>query len=217
MPAIALHTYPIQFPMRSAFMTILRKWMWSAMQGRDRAATRHSNGFKQLLHHAGPSSEYKQWLRSRPSDSSGERHHGTTGALALDQKGNLAAGTTTGGTPWKLPGRVGDSPLIGAGTYANNTLGCAVSGSGAGEYFIRNAIAADVCHRAVYLHQGVEQAAEYVINTELKEQRGEGGVIVLNSDGHFVRVFNTAAFWVGYIDANGNRWLSYFDDVETVN
>jgi len=154
--------------------------------------------------------EYKQWLRSRPSDSSGERHHGTTGALALDQKGNLAAGTTTGGTPWKLPGRVGDSPLIGAGTYANNTLGCAVSGSGAGEYFIRNAIAADVCHRAVYLHQGVEQAAEYVINTELKEQRGEGGVIVLNSDGHFVRVFNTAAFWVGYIDANGNPVVELF-------
>jgi len=69
----------------------------------------------------------------------------------------------------------------------------------------------------VYLHQGVEQAAEYVINTELKEQRGEGGVIVLNSDGHFVRVFNTAASGSGTSMRTATRWLSYFDDVETVN
>jgi L-asparaginase / beta-aspartyl-peptidase len=154
--------------------------------------------------------KYEQWLHSTKSAPSDVHHHGTTGAIALDRDGNLAAGTTTGGTPWKLPGRVGDSPIIGAGTYASNTLGCAVSSSGTGEFFIRNTVAGDICRRASYLHQSIDQAAEYVINTELKQQGGDGGVIVLDGTGHFVRIFNTNAFWVGYIDTNGNPTVLLF-------
>ena len=148
--------------------------------------------------------KYEEWLRSKGAGAPARtQHHGTTGALALDRDGNLAAGTTTGGTSWKLPGRVGDSPLIGAGTYASNSLGCAVSSSGTGEYFIRNTVAADICHRVAYLHESIDQAAEYVINTELRQQKGDGGVIVLDRSGHIARVYNTNAFWVGYIDADG--------------
>lgn len=123
--------------------------------------------------------------------------------MALDAEGNLAAGTTTGGTSWKLPGRVGDSPIPGAGTYASNELGCAISSSGTGEYFIRYAVAADICHRMAYLHESAQQAADVVIHTELETQKGDGGVIVLDRAGKHVRVFNTNAFWAGSIDGNG--------------
>jgi alpha-galactosidase len=154
--------------------------------------------------------KYQQWLRSHGAAADSKKHLGTTGAVALDSKGNLAAGTTTGGTSWKLPGRVGDSPLIGAGTYASNSLGCAVSSSGTGEYFIRNTVATDICRRTSYLHETIDEAADYVINTELKEQGGDGGIIVLDRTGHFVRVFNTNAFWVGYIDPDGNPVVEIF-------
>jgi beta-aspartyl-peptidase (threonine type) len=153
--------------------------------------------------------KYERW-RSQQNASTVTGHHGTTGAVALDAHGNLAAGTTTGGTSWKLPGRVGDSPILGAGTYANNALGCAVSSSGTGEYFIRNTVAANICHRMAYLHQSIEQAADYVINTELKAQGGDGGVIVLDGNGNSARVFNTNAFWRGYIDAAGNPVVEIF-------
>jgi L-asparaginase / beta-aspartyl-peptidase len=155
--------------------------------------------------------KYEEWLRHKDAGAPvATKHHGTTGALALDQEGNLAAGTSTGGTSWKLPGRVGDSPLLGAGTYASNALGCAVSSSGTGEYFIRDMIAADICHRTAYLGETIDRAADYVIDTELKQQGGDGGVIVLDRTGDFVRAFNTNAFWVGYIGADGNPVVELF-------
>jgi beta-aspartyl-peptidase (threonine type) len=153
--------------------------------------------------------KYEEW-RSEHGAAVPSSHHGTTGAVALDAAGNLAAGTTTGGTSWKLPGRVGDSPIPGAGTYASNELGCAVSSSGIGEYFIRYTVAADICHRMAYLHESAEQAANYVIEKELKGLGGDGGVIVLDRAGHSVRVFNTHAFWRGYIDAKGNAVVEIF-------
>jgi len=119
-----------------------------------------------------------------------EKVYGTTGAVALDQAGNLAAGTTTGGTTYKMPGRVGDSPLIGAGTYANNES-CAVSGTGEGEFYIRNVVAADICERVRYLHVPLEEAANDVVMKELVEQHGEGGVIALDRQGHVATPFNT--------------------------
>jgi beta-aspartyl-peptidase (threonine type) len=151
--------------------------------------------------------KYEQW-KSQHSGTAG--HLGTTGAVALDIDGNLAAGTTTGGTSWKLPGRVGDSPILGAGTYANNTLDCAVSSSGTGEFFMRDTIAVDICDRVAYLHQTIDQAADFVIHTELKTQGGDGGVIVLNREGHFVEVFNTKAFWRGSIGADGKPHVELF-------
>lgn len=152
--------------------------------------------------------KYEQW-KAQHSPTSG--HLGTTGAVALDTHGNLAAGTTTGGTSWKLPGRVGDSPILGAGTYASNNLGCAVSSSGTGEFFMRDTVAVDICHRVAYLHESIDQAANFVIHTELKEQGGDGGVIVLDRAGHFVSSFNTKAFWRGSIGLDGEPHVEIFE------
>jgi beta-aspartyl-peptidase (threonine type) len=135
--------------------------------------------------------------------------YGTTGALALDKAGNLAAATTTGGTTYKMPGRVGDSPLIGAGTYANNES-CAVSGTGVGEYFIRNVVAADICARVKYLHVSLEQAANDVVMKELVEQHGEGGVIALDRAGHVATPFNTHGMMHGVVRSDGNITIETF-------
>ena len=135
--------------------------------------------------------------------------YGTTGALALDKAGNLAAATTTGGTTYKMPGRVGDSPLIGAGTYANNES-CAVSGTGVGEYFIRNVVAADICARVKYLHQPLEQAADDVVMKELVEQHGDGGVIALDRAGHVATPFNTHGMMHGVVRADGKITIETF-------
>jgi beta-aspartyl-peptidase (threonine type) len=128
--------------------------------------------------------------------------HGTVGVVALDQAGNLAAGTSTGGTSFKMPGRVGDSPIIGAGTYANNES-CAVSGTGEGEFFMRNIVAADICERVRYLHVPLEQAANDVVMKELVEHRGDGGVIALDRQGNVAAPFNTIGMMTGTVRADG--------------
>lgn len=131
-----------------------------------------------------------------------EDEHGTVGVVALDQAGNLAAGTSTGGTTMKMPGRVGDSPIIGAGTYANNES-CAVSGTGVGEFFMRNIVAADICERVRYLHVTVTQAADDVVMKELAEQHGEAGVIALTRQGEVATPFNTDGMMTGTVRADG--------------
>ncbi len=128
--------------------------------------------------------------------------HGTVGVVALDRSGNLAAGTSTGGTVLKMPGRVGDSPIIGAGTYANNES-CAVSGSGVGEFFMRNVVAADICQRMRYLRVPLEEAAREVVMKELVDQHGDGGVIALDRAGHAVVEFNTPGMMTGTVGADG--------------
>jgi beta-aspartyl-peptidase (threonine type) len=135
--------------------------------------------------------------------------YGTTGAVALDRAGNLAAATTTGGTTYKLPGRVGDSPLIGAGTYANNES-CAVSGTGVGEYFIRNVVAADICARVKYLHVSLQQAADDVVMKDLVEQHGDGGVIALDRAGHVATPFNTHGMMHGVVRSDGKITIETF-------
>jgi beta-aspartyl-peptidase (threonine type) len=131
-----------------------------------------------------------------------EDEHGTVGVVALDREGNLAAGTSTGGTSMKMPGRVGDSPIIGAGTYANNDS-CAVSGTGVGEYFMRNVVASDICARVRYLHVSLEQAANDVVLKELAEQHGEAGVIALTRAGDVATPFNTDGMMTGTVRADG--------------
>ncbi len=133
--------------------------------------------------------------------------HGTVGVVALDQAGNLAAGTSTGGTVLKMPGRVGDSPIIGAGTYANNDS-CAVSATGTGEYFMRNVVASDICARVRYLHVTVEQAANEVVMKELVAQNGDGGVIALDRQGNIATPFNTTGMMTGAVHADGKMKLS---------
>ncbi len=121
-----------------------------------------------------------------------KRHFGTVGAVALDGEGNLAAGTSTGGMTNKWSGRVGDSPIIGAGTYADNEA-CAVSCTGWGEYFIRFAVAHDICARVKYARRSVKDAADTVVNGELQRAGAEGGAIVLGPNGDFHVVYNRLA------------------------
>ena len=133
--------------------------------------------------------------------------HGTVGVVALDMAGNLAAGTSTGGTVLKMAGRVGDSPIIGAGTYANNDS-CAVSATGTGEYFMRNVVASDICARVRYLHVSLEQAANDVVMKELVEQHGDGGVIALDREGNVSTPFNTTSMMNGVVRSDGKIKMS---------
>ncbi len=127
---------------------------------------------------------------------------GTVGAVALDIHGNLAAGTSTGGMTNKMKGRVGDSPIIGAGTYADNES-CAVSATGHGEYFIRNVVAYDIAALMKYSGVSLEEASNYVIMKKLKDQNAEGGIIALDKAGNFVMTFNTKGMYRGYKNSNG--------------
>lgn len=140
---------------------------------------------------------WQEYLRVK-SKIEKEGRKGTVGAVALDMNGNLAAATSTGGMVYKKYGRIGDSPIIGAGTYANNES-CAVSCTGHGEYFIRNSVAFDVSARMLYLGETVDQAAGYIINQKLKAQGANGGLIALDKDGNISMPFNTSGMFRGYV------------------
>ena len=126
------------------------------------------------------------------------KKNGTVGCVVLDRKGNLTAGTSTGGMFKKKWGRIGDSPVIGAGTYADNNS-CAVSCTGHGEYFIRHAVAFNVCARYKYLQEPVEKAAGYIINTELNTNEGNGGLIAVDKQGNIAMPFNSTGMFRGYL------------------
>ena len=128
-----------------------------------------------------------------------DEKHGTCGAVALDKFGNLAAGTSTGGMTNKKFGRVGDSPIIGAGTYANNKT-CAVSATGHGEFFIRNVVAYDISALMEYKNMTLSNAANYVINEKLN---ASGGVIAVDNKGNIAMPFNTNGMYRGFINSNG--------------
>ena len=119
---------------------------------------------------------------------------GTVGAVAIDKNGNLAAGTSTGGMTAKRFGRIGDSPVIGAGTFAENDS-CAVSATGHGEYFIRYSVASDICARVKYQNKTIEQAGDEVINQVLAPIGGTGGVIIVDAKGHISMPFNTSGMY----------------------
>jgi L-asparaginase / beta-aspartyl-peptidase len=134
---------------------------------------------------------------------------GTVGAVALDRNGNLAAATSTGGMTNKLPGRIGDSPLIGAGTYANNAS-CAVSATGDGEYFIRAVVAYDICALVQYKRLPLEEAAREVIHEKIESMHASGGVIALDKDGHIVMDFNSPGMFRAARDSSGRRDVAIF-------
>lgn len=123
--------------------------------------------------------------------------YGTVGCAALDKAGNLVAGTSTGGMTNKRYNRIGDTPIIGAGTYANNNT-CAISSTGHGEYFIRYAVAYDISARMEYLKEDVATAGNAVINDKLVKAGGSGGVICLDKYGNVAMPFNTAGMYRGY-------------------
>lgn len=142
----------------------------------------------------------------------GSAYFGTVGALALDAKGHLAAGTSTGGMTNKRYGRVGDSPIIGAGTWADAR--CAVSGTGWGEFYIRAAAAHDICARVAYAGQSLQQAADTVINKIIPAAGGDGGAIALGADGSMAFPFNTEGMYRGWIGADGVPHVALFADEE---
>ncbi len=144
-----------------------------------------------------------------PSKPGGvDQKFGTVGAVALDQSGNLTAATSTGGMTNKKYGRIGDTPIIGAGTYANNRT-AAVSCTGWGEYFIRNVIAYDLCALMEYKHLSVQAAGDAVIE-KLGESGGTGGLIALDKDGNVAMPFNTAGMYRGAITRDGKVEIYIF-------
>lgn len=140
-----------------------------------------------------------------------DKKFGTVGAVALDAAGNLAAGTSTGGMTNKRFGRIGDAPIIGAGTYASNDS-CAVSATGHGEFFIRWTVAYDIAALIKYRGLTVQQAADEVIHGKLKPVKGEGGVIVLDGKGNFALVFNSEGMYRGWIGADGMAKTAIYRD-----
>ncbi len=131
------------------------------------------------------------------SAENAESKFGTVGCVALDKHGNLAAGTSTGGMNNKRWGRIGDSPIIGAGTYADNAT-CAVSCTGHGEYFIRYTVAADVAARMAYGGASLQDAANAVVMKKLVEKGGSGGLIAVDAKGNIAMPFNTEGMYRGY-------------------
>lgn len=135
--------------------------------------------------------------------------HGTVGCVALDRYGNMAAGTSTGGMTNKKYGRIGDSPIIGAGTYANNST-CGISSTGHGEFFIRYTVAHDISALMEYKGLSIDEAAEQVILVKLKNAGGAGGVVGLDSNGAPAMVFNTAGMFRAYINSEGKKVVAIF-------
>ncbi|MBO6607683.1 isoaspartyl peptidase/L-asparaginase [Psychroserpens sp.] len=136
---------------------------------------------------------------------------GTVGCAALDKNGNLAAGTSTGGMTNKRYGRVGDAPLIGAGTYANNNS-CAVSSTGWGEYFIRAMVAHDISALMQYKGLTLKEAAQEVIQTKVPELGGDGGIIAVDKDGNMVAEFNTAGMYRASMNDKGELEIGIYKD-----
>ncbi len=164
---------------------------------------------------------HKQWLLSKDKENASwagdeislppeitNKKHGTVGAVALDAAGNLAAATSTGGINNKKFGRIGDSPIIGAGTYANNKT-CAVSCTGEGEYFIRNVAAYDVSALMDYKGFTIAQATTEVIK-KVAQLGGEGGLIAIDGKGTIVTPFNTSSMFRGWMDTLGQKHTAIF-------
>ncbi|MCA9743813.1 MAG: isoaspartyl peptidase/L-asparaginase [Deferribacteres bacterium] len=163
----------------------------------------------------------KQLERAKQRESEGasaaeiipheDHKFGTVGAAALDQHGNLAAGTSTGGMTNKKFGRIGDAPIIGAGTYANNNS-CAISATGHGEYFIRLTVARDIASLVEYKGLPIAEAGDVVIHQKLTELGGTGGVIIIDRNGNMAMPFNTAGMYRGTVDEDGTKVVKIYKE-----
>lgn len=159
---------------------------------------------------------HQQWLEIKDSDqfqldhsTKKEQKFGTVGAVALDEHGNISAATSTGGMTNKKYGRVGDSPMIGAGTYANNKT-CAVSCTGSGEFFIRAVVAYDVSCLMEYKGLSLDDACQEVVQNRLKKINGDGGLIAIDAKGNITMEFNTEGMYRGRKNAHGINEVSIY-------
>jgi beta-aspartyl-peptidase (threonine type) len=167
------------------------------------------------------SSRYQQYLNRRKAEKTkdsanlsgknADKKFGTVGAVALDKFGNIAAGTSTGGMSDKKYGRVGDSPIIGAGTYANNKT-CGVSATGWGEFFIRLAVTHDISAMMEYGGLSLQEAADSVIMKKLPALGGDGGIVALDHAGNISMTFNTEGMYRGYITSRGEAKTFLYRD-----
>ncbi len=161
---------------------------------------------------------YQQWQNIKDSDKfeldhsmKKEGKFGTVGAVALDKNGTIAAATSTGGMTNKKWGRVGDSPLIGSGTYANNQT-CAISCTGSGEFFIRGVVAYDVACLMEYKGLSLEDAANEVIQNRILKIGGDGGLIAIDTQGNIAMPFNTEGMYRAYKSSNGSEYLAIYKE-----
>lgn len=157
---------------------------------------------------------YKQWLSVKDSESTmldhtEDKKFGTVGAVALDQHGNIAAATSTGGMTNKMFNRIGDTPIIGAGTYASNET-CAISCTGHGEFFIRSVVAYDVACLMAYRGLSLADACEEVVNNKLVKTGGEGGLIAIDRKGNISLVFNSEGMYRGCLKAGESPIVSIY-------
>ncbi len=156
---------------------------------------------------------YDQFLEIRDTDKfqldHTEKKFGTVGAVALDQNGNIAAATSTGGMTNKRFNRVGDSPIIGAGTYANNNT-CAISCTGHGEFFIRAVVAYDISCLIEYKGLSLTEACEFVVNDKLKKFGGEGGLVALNTNGDCVLAFNSDGMYRAWKTSENKKGVEIY-------
>ncbi|MEZ4857447.1 MAG: isoaspartyl peptidase/L-asparaginase [Flavobacteriaceae bacterium] len=136
---------------------------------------------------------------------------GTVGCVALDKNGNIAAGTSTGGMTNKRWNRIGDAPIIGAGTYANNAT-CGVSSTGWGEYFIRAMVAHDISAMMEYKGISLKEAAQEVIQKKVPALGGDGGIVALDKDGNIAMEFNTTGMYRAYINTKGELYIGIYKD-----
>ena len=139
-----------------------------------------------------------------------QQYFGTVGAVALDRHGHIAAATSTGGMTNKRWNRIGDSPVIGAGTWADAR--CGVSGTGWGEFYIRAAVAHDICARVAYRGDGLAEAAEAVVNGIVPAMGGDGGAIALDAEGNIAMPFNTPGMYRAWLRPDGSRGTAIFGD-----
>jgi beta-aspartyl-peptidase (threonine type) len=161
---------------------------------------------------------YRQWQGIKDSDDFQLDHSvkkdgkfGTVGAVACDRDGNVAAATSTGGMTNKRWGRVGDSPIVGSGTYANNKT-CAVSCTGSGEYFIRGVVAYDVSCLMEYKGMSLNEAATEVIQKRVLELGGDGGLIAVDAKGNIAMPFNTEGMYRAFCDSEGKTGIGIYKD-----
>lgn len=158
---------------------------------------------------------YNQWQEALKEDrvqmDHSDKKFGTVGAVALDKDGNLAAATSTGGMTNKKFGRVGDSPIIGAGTYANNNT-CAISCTGHGELFIRSVVAYDISCLMEYKGLSLKEACDIVVHDKLVKIGGEGGLIAINKSGNIEMPFNSEGMYRACIDVDGNKTVKIYKD-----
>ena len=184
----------VKHPIQAAYAVMTRTGhVMLSGPGADRFAAEQGLEIVDNLYFATPRT--LEWIEELKAES---KKNGTVGCVALDKQGNLAAGTSTGGMLKKRWGRIGDAPIVGAGTYADNQS-CAVSYTGHGEYFIRHAVAFNLCARYKYLGETVEQAARHIIFNELNAREGNGGLIAIDKNGQIAMPFNSGGMFRGYL------------------